>query len=55
VVTVSEPKSISRETTFERDLHAVRDRAALSQVFTELCMRVAADLQRKRYTARPSA
>ena len=25
----SEPKSISRETTFERDLHAVRDRAEL--------------------------
>jgi DNA polymerase-4 len=31
VVTDSEPKSISRETTFERDLHAVRDRAALSR------------------------
>ena len=30
VVTHSEPVSISRETTFERDLHAVRDRAALS-------------------------
>ncbi len=27
VVTVSEPKSISRETTFERDLSATRDRA----------------------------
>ena len=52
VVTASEPKSISRETTFERDLHAVRDRAALSQVFTELCMRVAADLQRKRYAGK---
>jgi DNA polymerase-4 len=49
VVTTSEPKSISRETTFERDLHAVRDRAALSRVFTELCGRVAADLRRKRY------
>ena len=29
VVTYSEPESISRETTFERDLHAVRDRAEL--------------------------
>jgi len=52
VVTASEPKSISRETTFERDLHAVRDRAALSQVFSELCVRVAADLRRKRYAGR---
>jgi len=52
VVTYSEPKSISRETTFERDLHAVRDRAALSRVFTELCLRVAEDLRRKRYAGR---
>ena len=29
VETFSEPKSISRETTFERDLHAVRDREML--------------------------
>ena len=34
VVTWSEPKSISRETTFERDLHAVRDRAELGAIFT---------------------
>ena len=52
VVTDSEPKSVSRETTFERDLHAVRDRAALSRIFTELCLRVAEDLRRKRYTGR---
>jgi DNA polymerase-4 len=52
VVTFSEPKSVSRETTFERDLHAVRDRAALSRIFTELCARVAGDLQRKRYAGR---
>ena len=52
VVTFSEPKSISRETTFERDLHAVRDRAALSRRFTELCLRVAGDLRRKRYAGR---
>jgi DNA polymerase-4 len=52
VVTDSEPQSISRETTFERDLHAVRDRAALSQIFTELCVRVAGDLQRKHYAGR---
>ncbi|MDZ4252559.1 MAG: DNA polymerase IV [Sulfuritalea sp.] len=52
VVTESETKSISRETTFERDLHARRDRAVLSEVFTALCTRVAADLQRKGYLAR---
>jgi DNA polymerase-4 len=52
VVTWSEPKSISRETTFERDLHAVRDRAALSALFTDLCTRLAGDLARKGYAAR---
>ena len=52
VVTESEPVSISRETTFERDLHAVRDRAELGAVFTRLCEGVAADLARKGYTGR---
>jgi len=52
VVTHSEPKSISRETTLERDLHAKRDRAALSEIFTSLCERVADDLKRKGYVAR---
>jgi DNA polymerase IV len=47
--TESEPVSMSRETTFERDLHAVRDRAELGAVFTRLCQQVAADLQRKGY------
>ena len=52
VVTSSEPKSISRETTFDRDLHAVRDRRQLSAIFTELAEGVASDLQRKRYAGR---
>ena len=52
VVTYSEPKSISRETTFERDLHARRDRDALSAIFTELCEGVSSDLRRKGYVAR---
>ena len=52
VVTSSEPKSISRETTFERDLHPRRDRAALSEIFTALCTRVAGDLQRQGYLGR---
>lgn len=49
VVTYSEPKSISRETTFERDLHARLDKEKLSEVFTSLCQRVAQDLVRKDY------
>ncbi len=52
VVTHSEPKSISRETTFERDLHARSDRAALSAVFTRLCEQLAGDLQRKGYVGK---
>ncbi len=48
----SEPVSMSRETTFERDLHAVRDKAELGAVFTRLCEQVAADLQRKGYVGR---
>lgn len=52
VVTRSEPKSASRETTFERDLHAKRDREVLSTAFTALCQRVAEDLKRKGYAGR---
>jgi DNA polymerase-4 len=52
VVTSSEPKSISRETTFERDLHAKHDREALSEIFTRLCVRLGDDLVRKRYLGR---
>ena len=52
VVTESEPVSMSRETTFERDLHAVRDKAELGAIFTDLCERLAADLQRKGYVGR---
>ena len=52
VVTSSEPVSISRETTFDRDLHAVHDKAELGAVFTQLCEQLAADLQRKGYVGR---
>ncbi|MBP0600385.1 DNA polymerase IV [Herbaspirillum sp. LeCh32-8] len=52
VVTHSEPVSMSRETTFERDLHAVRDKAELGAVFTRLCEQLAADLVRKNYHCR---
>ncbi|WP_143266632.1 Y-family DNA polymerase, partial [Paraburkholderia caledonica] len=40
VVTHSEPVSMSRETTFEQDLHAVRHRQELGAAFTRLCEQV---------------
>ncbi len=52
VVTHSEPVSMSRETTFERDLHAVRDRSTLSTIFTNLCIELADDLARKGYASK---
>jgi DNA polymerase-4 len=52
VVTRSEPKSLSRETTFEDDLHPVRDRERLSRIFTALCVKIAEDLRRKGYVGR---
>jgi DNA polymerase-4 len=48
----SEPVSMSRETTFERDLHPRQDRAQLGALFTQLCVQVAQDLQRKGYAGR---
>jgi DNA polymerase-4 len=52
IVLESEPVSMSRETSFERDLHAVRDKAELGAIFTTLCKQVAADLQRKGYVGK---
>lgn len=52
VVTWREPRSISRETTFERDLHPRDDRASLGAIFTRLCEQLAADLARKGYAGR---
>ncbi len=52
VVTFSEPKSISRETTFAHDLSATRDREQLSRIFTDLCEGVSDDLRRNGYVAR---
>jgi DNA polymerase IV len=52
VVTRTEPKSVSRETTFERDLHPRLDRTALADIFRRLCERVADDLRRKGYRGR---
>jgi DNA polymerase-4 len=50
--THSEPVSMSRETTFARDLHAVRDRDELGGVLTELAAQLAVDLQKKGYASR---
>ena len=47
ISTSSEPVTISRETTFDRDLHAVHDKAELGRVLTHLCEKLAGDLQRK--------
>jgi DNA polymerase-4 len=52
VETHSEPVGISRETTFERDLHAVQDRQMLTEIFTRLCEQLAHDLVRKGYVGR---
>ncbi len=52
VVMFSEPKSISRETTFERDLHPRLHRDELGKLFTRLCEQLSSDLQRKGYAAK---
>jgi DNA polymerase-4 len=52
VIINPEPRSLSRETTFERDLHPRYDRPLLSRIFTGLCVDLAKDLQRKGYVAR---
>lgn len=52
VITESTPKSISRESTFERDLHPQNDKHELSGIFTDLCKRVESDLERKGYASR---
>ncbi|MFZ6693094.1 DNA polymerase Y family protein [Undibacterium sp. SXout20W] len=49
VITNSEPKVISREVTFDRDLHAVTDRSILTKIFTDLCYRLADNLKKKGY------
>ena len=50
--THSEPVSMSRETTFDRDLHAVHDRSELGAVLDDLVQQLARDLQRKGYAGK---
>ena len=52
LVTSRAPKSVSRETTFERDLHPRADRDVLSAILLGLCERVQGDLVRKGYVGR---
>ncbi len=52
VVTFSEPKSLSRETTFEQALPPRHARAALGRIFTLLCERLSSDLRAKQYLAK---
>ncbi|MDR3158239.1 MAG: DNA polymerase IV [Zoogloeaceae bacterium] len=49
VVTWRAPKSLSREITFERDLHVRHDQAELSAQLAALCARLAEDLEKKGY------
>lgn len=52
VVTHNDPKSISRETTFSRDLDVKRDRSELTSILDQLCERLSQDLQRKQVLAK---
>ncbi|MCQ8897342.1 DNA polymerase IV [Limnobacter humi] len=52
VTLYSEPKSISRETTFEQDMHVRRDRDQLTQILLHLAEKLAKDLERKQRLAR---
>lgn len=52
VETERETKSISRETTFERDLHVTHDKQRLGEVLTQICEQVAKDMHTKGYVGR---
>ena len=50
--TVRASKSVSRETTFERDLDVLRDRVVLTGILDDLCVRLEDDLRKKDLLAR---
>lgn len=52
VETERETKSISRETTFEQDLHVTHDKQRLGEVLTQICEQVAKDMYTKGYVGR---
>ncbi len=51
VVLSSEPKSMSRERTFERDLHVSHHRNELTAVLESMCAQLEQDLRQKSYRA----
>lgn len=51
VVLSTEPKSISRERTFERDLHVQHQRAELTRFLESICAQLEQDLRQKAYRA----
>ena len=53
--TVRASKSVSRETTFERDLDVLRDRVVLTGILDDLCVRLEDDLRKKDLLARTIA
>lgn len=52
VISRGEPVNMSRETTFERDLHPSRDRETLGPILSKLCERLSQDLVNKGYLGR---
>lgn len=52
LVTERQAKSLSRETTFERNLHVRYDRQALTVIADQLCQRVSDDLASKKLLCR---
>lgn len=52
IITNPETKSISRETTFERNLDLYHDRTVLTESLRNLCEKVAQDLRCKNYIGR---
>ena len=52
IVTASEPVSMSRETTFEHDMHLRHDWQGLAACLAELCRDVGSDLRRRGYAGR---
>lgn len=51
VILSSEPKSISRERTFERDLHVQQHRSELTAILETICRQLEQDLRQKGYRA----
>lgn len=52
LVTHWEPKSLGKETTFERDLHPRENRRELSAILTQLCVSVGDELKSRGYVGR---